>query len=150
MGVITSAIVLITSTIGHQIYIWSLTYTLDIIRNAGGFYRDLEVVITSAIGCQIGPDQHGMRLVKVTGTKPEKCFSKNLFLKRIKMSSSPIIVHSPCSTHIASPPPIQYTDVIFKVFMIDLLVQPSNFNFSFKPEKIQPCGGGEGRERSYV
>ncbi|XP_023347538.1 serine/threonine-protein phosphatase CPPED1 [Eurytemora carolleeae] len=27
-------------------------------RNAGGFYRDLEVVITSAIGCQIGPDQH--------------------------------------------------------------------------------------------
>jgi len=34
-------------------------------RNAGGFYKDLEVVVTSAIGCQIGPDQHGMRIVKV-------------------------------------------------------------------------------------
>jgi len=34
-------------------------------RNAGGFYKDLEVVVTSAIGCQIGPDQHGMRVVKV-------------------------------------------------------------------------------------
>jgi len=35
-------------------------------RNAGGFYKDLEVVVTSAIGCQIGPDTHGMRVVKVT------------------------------------------------------------------------------------
>jgi len=34
-------------------------------RNAGGFYKDLEVVVTSAIGCQIGPDQHGMRIVKI-------------------------------------------------------------------------------------
>jgi len=34
-------------------------------RNAGGFYKDLEVVVTSAIGCQIGPDDHGMRIVKV-------------------------------------------------------------------------------------
>jgi len=34
-------------------------------RNAGGFYKDLEVVVTSAIGCQIGPDEHGMRVVKV-------------------------------------------------------------------------------------
>ena len=36
-------------------------------RNAGGFYKDLEVIVTSAIGCQIGPDQHGMRIVKVAG-----------------------------------------------------------------------------------
>jgi len=34
-------------------------------RNAGGFFKDLEVVVTSAIGCQIGPDEHGMRVVKV-------------------------------------------------------------------------------------
>jgi len=34
-------------------------------RNAGGFFNDLEVVVTSAIGCQIGPDQHGMRIVNV-------------------------------------------------------------------------------------
>jgi len=35
-------------------------------RNAGGFYKDLEVIVTSAIGCQIGPDTHGMRVVRVT------------------------------------------------------------------------------------
>lgn len=34
-------------------------------RNAGGFLKDLEVIVTSAIGCQIGPDQHGMRIVNV-------------------------------------------------------------------------------------
>lgn len=40
-------------------------------RNAGGWYpsedkKELEIVVTSAIGCQIGPDQHGMRIVQVT------------------------------------------------------------------------------------
>eukprot|EP00088_Acartia_fossae_P001366 TRINITY_DN10528_c0_g1_i2.p1 TRINITY_DN10528_c0_g1~~TRINITY_DN10528_c0_g1_i2.p1 ORF type:complete len:304 (+),score=49.40 TRINITY_DN10528_c0_g1_i2:42-953(+) len=40
-------------------------------RNAGGFYKDLEVIVTSAIGCQIGPDDHGMRVVKVTEDKIE-------------------------------------------------------------------------------
>ena len=40
-------------------------------RNAGGFYKDLEVVITSAIGCQLGPHQHGMRIVKVTENSVE-------------------------------------------------------------------------------
>jgi len=34
-------------------------------RNAGGFYKELEVIVTSAIGCQIGSDDHGMRVVKV-------------------------------------------------------------------------------------
>jgi len=34
-------------------------------RNAGGKYKDLEVVVTSAIGCQLGTDHHGMRIVKV-------------------------------------------------------------------------------------
>ena len=35
-------------------------------RNAGGWYKDaLEVVVTTAVGCQIGPDTHGMRVVKV-------------------------------------------------------------------------------------
>jgi len=40
-------------------------------RNAGGFYKDLEVVITSAIGCQLGSDDHGMRVVKVTEDRIE-------------------------------------------------------------------------------
>lgn len=35
-------------------------------RNAGGCYGDLELVVTSAIGQQIGKDVSGMRLVKVT------------------------------------------------------------------------------------
>jgi len=34
-------------------------------RNAGGWDGDLELVITSAIGCQVGDDIHGMRLVEV-------------------------------------------------------------------------------------
>jgi hypothetical protein len=37
------------------------------IRNAGGFYKDLEVVVTTAIGCQLGNDQNGMRIVTVSG-----------------------------------------------------------------------------------
>jgi len=40
-------------------------------RNAGGFYKDMEVIVTSAIGCQIGPDDHGMRVVKVRKDKLE-------------------------------------------------------------------------------
>ena len=35
-------------------------------RNAGGFDEGLEVVVTSAIGCQCGKDVSGMRIVKVT------------------------------------------------------------------------------------
>lgn len=38
-------------------------------RNAGGFDNDLEVVITSAIGCQIGNDKSGMRLVRISEHK---------------------------------------------------------------------------------
>ena len=35
-------------------------------RNAGGWDGpSLELVVTSAIGCQIGKDPHGMRIVKV-------------------------------------------------------------------------------------
>jgi serine/threonine-protein phosphatase CPPED1 len=35
-------------------------------RNAGGFYKDLEVVTTTAIGAQLGDvDKSGMRVVKV-------------------------------------------------------------------------------------
>lgn len=34
-------------------------------RNAGGFYKDLEVVVTSAVGCQLGTDKSGFRVVKV-------------------------------------------------------------------------------------
>ncbi|XP_072275088.1 serine/threonine-protein phosphatase CPPED1 isoform X2 [Pyxicephalus adspersus] len=35
-------------------------------RNAGGTYKDLDMVVTSAIGCQIGEDEHGLRVVVVT------------------------------------------------------------------------------------
>ncbi|XP_064376429.1 serine/threonine-protein phosphatase CPPED1 isoform X2 [Dromaius novaehollandiae] len=38
-------------------------------RNAGGSYRGLEMVVSSAIGCQLGEDQHGLRVVVVTAEK---------------------------------------------------------------------------------
>ncbi|NXG82503.1 CPPED phosphatase, partial [Stercorarius parasiticus] len=38
-------------------------------RNAGGFYRGLEMVVSSAIGCQLGEDPHGLRVVVVTDEK---------------------------------------------------------------------------------
>ncbi|XP_059084215.1 serine/threonine-protein phosphatase CPPED1-like [Tigriopus californicus] len=34
-------------------------------RNAGGWDENLELVVTTAIGCQIGNDFHGMRIVRV-------------------------------------------------------------------------------------
>jgi len=34
-------------------------------RNAGGMWNDLEMIVTSAIGCQIGSDKSGMRIVRV-------------------------------------------------------------------------------------
>lgn len=34
-------------------------------KNAGGFDGDLEVVVTTAIGAQLGDDKHGFRLVEV-------------------------------------------------------------------------------------
>ena len=34
-------------------------------RNAGGFYKDMELVVTSAVGLQLGSDPHGLRVVKV-------------------------------------------------------------------------------------
>ena len=43
-------------------------------RNTGGWYKDLEVVVTSAIGCQIGQDPHGMRLVKVHDKNVEHAY----------------------------------------------------------------------------
>ncbi|KAH1184245.1 serine/threonine-protein phosphatase CPPED1 isoform X1 [Mauremys mutica] len=38
-------------------------------RNAGGSYKDLEMVVSSAIGCQLGEDTHGLRVVIVTAEK---------------------------------------------------------------------------------
>ncbi|XP_074696977.1 serine/threonine-protein phosphatase CPPED1 isoform X2 [Strix aluco] len=38
-------------------------------RNAGGSYRGLEMVVSSAIGCQLGEDTHGLRVVVVTDEK---------------------------------------------------------------------------------
>ncbi|MEE6497581.1 hypothetical protein FKM82_002777 [Ascaphus truei] len=35
-------------------------------RNAGGMHNGLDMVVTSAIGCQLGEDTHGLRVVVVT------------------------------------------------------------------------------------
>ena len=40
-------------------------------RNAGGWYKDMELVVTSAVGTQLGPDGHGFRLVRVGEEKVE-------------------------------------------------------------------------------
>ncbi|XP_064467253.1 serine/threonine-protein phosphatase CPPED1-like [Ornithodoros turicata] len=34
-------------------------------RNSGGFYKNMELIVTSAIGAQLGKDKHGLRVVKV-------------------------------------------------------------------------------------
>uniref|UniRef100_UPI00398EB40F serine/threonine-protein phosphatase CPPED1 isoform X1 n=1 Tax=Pristiophorus japonicus TaxID=55135 RepID=UPI00398EB40F len=38
-------------------------------RNAGGMFNDLDMVVSSAIGCQLGEDKHGVRVVAVTEEK---------------------------------------------------------------------------------
>ncbi|XP_077629454.1 serine/threonine-protein phosphatase CPPED1 [Crocuta crocuta] len=38
-------------------------------RNAGGTYQSLDMVVSSAIGCQLGQDTHGLRVVVVTAEK---------------------------------------------------------------------------------
>lgn len=38
-------------------------------RNAGGTYQDLDMVVSSAIGCQLGRDTHGLRVVVITAEK---------------------------------------------------------------------------------
>ncbi|RNA41150.1 calcineurin-like phosphoesterase domain-containing, partial [Brachionus plicatilis] len=40
-------------------------------QNAGGFYQQLECVVTSAVGAQLGSDGHGYRLVRVSEEKVE-------------------------------------------------------------------------------
>uniref|UniRef100_A0A4X2L1A7 Calcineurin-like phosphoesterase domain-containing protein n=1 Tax=Vombatus ursinus TaxID=29139 RepID=A0A4X2L1A7_VOMUR len=35
-------------------------------RNAGGFCNDLNMVVLSAVGCQLGKDTHGLHVVVVT------------------------------------------------------------------------------------
>lgn len=35
-------------------------------RNAGGCHGGLDMVVSSAIGCQLGEDAHGVRVVVVT------------------------------------------------------------------------------------
>lgn len=62
-------------------------------RNAGGFFDDLEMVVTSAIGCQIGDDKSGMRLVRVTEQKIEhKYYSLPDWPKVVDLSE---VVHLP-------------------------------------------------------
>ena len=43
-------------------------------RNAGGWYKNMELVVTSAIGCQIGQDPHGLRVVKVSENSVEHAY----------------------------------------------------------------------------
>lgn len=38
-------------------------------RNAGGTYKKLDMVVSSALGCQLGKDTHGLRVVVVTAEK---------------------------------------------------------------------------------
>ncbi|XP_029954012.1 serine/threonine-protein phosphatase CPPED1 isoform X2 [Salarias fasciatus] len=38
-------------------------------RNAGGCHGGLDMVVSSAIGCQLGQDEHGLRVVVVTADK---------------------------------------------------------------------------------
>lgn len=40
-------------------------------RNAGGMYKSMEEIVTSAIGLQLGSDRSGVRLVRVTETDIE-------------------------------------------------------------------------------
>lgn len=40
-------------------------------RNAGGWYGDMELIVTSAIGAQLGDDKSGGRIVKVTESNIE-------------------------------------------------------------------------------
>lgn len=40
-------------------------------RNAGGMYGDVEVIVTSAVGVQLGDDVNGFRVVKVTEERIE-------------------------------------------------------------------------------
>lgn len=43
-------------------------------RNAGGHYKDLEEVVTSAVGAQLGSDTNGFRLVKVLDDRLEHTY----------------------------------------------------------------------------
>ena len=38
-------------------------------RNAGGCFDGLDMVVSSAIGCQLGEDAHGVRVVVVTADR---------------------------------------------------------------------------------
>jgi hypothetical protein len=38
-------------------------------RNDGGLYKDIQQVVTSAVGCQLGEDESGYRVVQVQEDK---------------------------------------------------------------------------------
>ncbi len=49
-------------------------------------YKELEVVVTTAVGCQIGPDTHGMRVVHVKEKEVEHRFhSLDEFPEKIQL-----------------------------------------------------------------
>ncbi|KAK7073568.1 Serine/threonine-protein phosphatase cpped1 [Halocaridina rubra] len=56
-------------------------------RNAGGFYKDMEQVITSAVGVQLGDTHHGYRLVRV--------LENRLVHQYFALGTAPTHVHLP-------------------------------------------------------
>ncbi|XP_066963053.1 serine/threonine-protein phosphatase CPPED1-like [Macrobrachium rosenbergii] len=66
-------------------------------RNAGGFYKDLEEVITSAVGVQLGDFQHGFRLVRV--------LENRLVHQYYALGTAPTHVHLPSSKPLAPAAP---------------------------------------------
>ena len=38
-------------------------------QNAGGWYENIECVVTSAVGAQLGKDKHGYRIVYVNDSE---------------------------------------------------------------------------------
>ncbi|QQP55078.1 Metallophosphoesterase CSTP1, partial [Caligus rogercresseyi] len=47
---------------GFGYILWTLS------SQCGGFYKEMELIVTSAVGCQIGDDGHGFRRVDVSKT----------------------------------------------------------------------------------
>lgn len=59
-------------------------------RNAGGFYKDIEEVVTSAVGVQLGDFQHGYRLVRV--------MENGLVHQYYALGTGPTHIHLPSKT----------------------------------------------------
>ena len=64
-------------------------------RNAGGFYKDLEEVVTSAVGAQLGDEEQGYRIVKVLENRLEhRYYALGTAPKYIDLPSSGLSIFS--------------------------------------------------------